>query len=107
MSAVVATILIWRGWIHALELDASVDTGLLATSQNGHMVGLGICAAVAGLTTITLVVCAGVRIHALHAGADAGPHLRDVAVSSLTLRTASAAIVALAVAAIAAIALGM
>lgn len=107
MSAVVATILIWRGWIHALELEASGDPGILASSQNGHVVGLGICAAVAGLTTVTLVVCASARIHALHAGADSGPHARDVAVSSLTLRTASAAIVALAVAAIAAIALGM
>lgn len=107
MSAVVATVLIWRGWIHALEQDAAFAAGLIETDSAGHVLGLGLCAAVAGLTTAILVICAGARIRTLHAGPDHSPDGRDVAPSALTLRTASAAIVALAIAAIAAILLGM
>lgn len=105
MSAVIASILIWRGWFHSLTGGGAA--GALATGDSTQMVGLGICAAIACLTTITLVVCAVVRIKLLHAGVGAlepGAHL---GVPALILRTASAAIVALAAATVCALALGM
>jgi len=109
MSAVVSTILIWRGWWGALshENSGGPTGGLFETGHSAHVIGLGICAVVACLTTVTLVVCAVHRIRLLHAGVAHLEQEGDIAVSALTLRTGSAAIVALAVAAICAIALGM
>ena len=53
---------------------------------------------VACLTTIVLVMCAVGRIRLLHAGVGQLEHSAQIAVPTLMLRTASAAIVALAVA---------
>lgn len=104
MSAIIADVFIWRGWLQALERR---DTdALLATGHSAHVIGLGIAAMVACLTTVILVACAVRRIRVLHAGVVPLAAAADIAASALTLRTASAAIVALAVAAICAIALG-
>ena len=107
MSAVVADLLIWRAWFQALAGD-SVD-GLAAAGHGNadQLVGLGICAAVASLTTIILVFCAVSRIRLLHAGVGSLESEAHVAVPAPILRTASAAIVALAAAAMFALALGM
>ena len=105
MSAVVASILIWRGWFHSLNGGGA--GGALAAGDSAQMVGLGICAAIACLTTITLVVCAVVRIRLLHAGVAALESEDHLGVPTLILRTASAAIVALAAATVCALALGM
>ncbi|WP_154605694.1 MULTISPECIES: DUF202 domain-containing protein [Arthrobacter] len=109
MSAIIAAILIWRGWLTALthENSGGSTEGLFSQGYSAHVIGLGICAMVACLTTLTLVVCAVHRIRLLRAGVADLEHEGDIAVSALTLRTGSAAIVALAVAAICAIALGM
>ncbi|WP_104092280.1 DUF202 domain-containing protein [Arthrobacter sp. GMC3] len=109
MSAVVASILIWRGWWSALahENSGTMVDGLITTGHSAHVIGLGICAMVACLTTVTLVVCAVLRIRLLHAGVADLERESDIGPSALMLRTGSAAIVALAVAAICAIALGM
>lgn len=108
LSAVVADLLIWRGWFKALSVESSREApGLFGTDVSAHAMGLGICAIVACLTTIVLVVCAVHRIKILHAGTAALGTEADIAVSALTLRTASAAIVALAAAAVVALALGI
>ncbi len=101
MSAVAADILIWRGWFRALN-------GAGAASENAaQVVGMGVCAAVAALTTIALVLCAAGRIRVLHSGTANLEAEAHIAAPALTLRTASAAIVALAAATVSAIALGM
>lgn len=101
ISAVIADVLIWRGWIHALTSHdgASAD-------HSAQLLGLGICAAMACLTTIVLVICAVGRIRALHAGVAALEHDAEIAPQALMLRTASAAIVALAVTTVCALGLG-
>lgn len=104
MSAVVADILIWRGWFQALT-GASADGP--AAGSTAQVVGLGVCAAVACLTTIILVFCAVSRIRLLHAGVAPLESEAHIAVPALILRTASAAIVALAAAAVCALVLGM
>lgn len=104
MSAIIADIFIWRGWLQALERQD--PESVLATGHSVHIIGLGIAAMVACLTTVILVACAVSRIRVLHAGVVPLADATDIAASALTLRTASAAIVALAVAAICAIALG-
>lgn len=104
MSAVVADLLIWRGWLHALTGGGS---GVLADNHGAQVVGLGICAAVACITTIILVVCAIIRIRLLHAGVGPLEEESHIAVPAPILRTASAAIVALAAATVTALALGM
>lgn len=102
MSAVVADILIWRAWFTALA-DAPAGVG----DQNpAQVVGLGVCAAVACLTTVVLVLCAAHRIRRLHAGVGMLASESQIGVSTLIVRTASAAIVALALAAMGALALG-
>lgn len=109
MSAIVADILIWRGWFHALEAPAGsgpVDGALLAAGHSAQVVGLGVCAVVACLTTIVLVLCAVGRIRMLHAGVGVLDHNGHIAVPALIVRSASAAIVALALAAMGALALG-
>jgi uncharacterized membrane protein YidH (DUF202 family) len=105
LSAIATDILIWRGWLHALVKEGGQTEGLLNAGHSAHVIGLGICAAMACLTTVTLVICAVRRSRVLHAGV--GHEQGLIAADALTLRTASAAIVALAVAAIGAIALGM
>ena len=109
MSVIAADILIWRGWLHALtkEYTGSAPVGLFSTGLSDHVVGLGIAAIVACLTTMTLVACAVGRIRVLRAGVGQLEMQGDIAPSPLMLRTASAAIVALAVAAIGALVLGM
>lgn len=109
VSAVIASLFIWRGWFDSLarEKSASVADGLLGAGHSTQVIGLGICAMVACLTTITVVVCAVLRIRGLRASARVLEQTREIAVSALILRSASGAIVALAVAAICAIALGM
>lgn len=114
MSAIVADILIWRGWFHALAAPAddgsagasSADGGLFAAGHSAQVVGLGVCAMVACLTTIVLVVCAVGRIRMLHAGVGVLERSGHIAVPTLIVRSASAAIVALALAAMGALALG-
>lgn len=105
MSAIVATLLIWRGWFQALT--GASQPQLIDTGHSAHVIGLGICAMVACATTIVLVVCAVYRIRVLHAGVGALNHSSDVAVSTLMVRTASAAIVAMALATMGAMALGL
>ena len=107
MSAVVSDLLIWRAWFQALAGD-SVD-GLVGAGHGNadQLVGLGICAAVASLTTIILVLCAVSRIRLLRAGVGSLESEAHVAVPAPILRTASAAIVALAAAVVYALALGM
>lgn len=95
MSAVVADVLIWRAWFAELA----------APENAAHLAALGVCAAVACLTTIVLVVCAAHRIRLLHAGVAALQDSSHLAVSALTIRSATAAIVALALAAMGALAL--
>ncbi len=97
MSAVVADLLIWRGWFNAFSTDG-IDA---------QVIGLGICAAMACLTTIILVLCAVARIRLLHAGLEPLESNADIGPPALMLRTASAAIVALAAATVSALALGM
>ncbi|SED95394.1 protein of unknown function [Arthrobacter alpinus] len=104
LSAVIADILIWRGWIHALA--GGTSDALIATEDSAQVIGLGICAVIACLTTIVLVFCAVGRIRLLHAGVGRLDHSAQMAVPALMLRTASAAIVALAVATVCALALG-
>ena len=104
MSAVVADILIWRGWFQSLTGGGSTALG---ENHEAQVVGLGICAAVACVTTIILVVCAVVRIRLLHAGVGPLEAESHIVVPALILRTASAAIVALAAATVCALALGM
>lgn len=111
MSAVVADILIWRGWLHSLTGDESIlglgsDAGSGA-GNSAQQIGLGICAALACLTTIVLVWCAVGRIRLLHAGLEPLESSGHIAVPAHMLRTASAAIVALAAATVIALALGM
>lgn len=122
MSAIVADLLIWRGWLNALGSSpgSSVDkagggtagTGvagdaLIEAGHSAQVIGLGVCAVVACLTTIALVVCAVSRIRTLHAGVEVLESSGHIAVPALMVRTASAAIVALALAAMGALALGM
>ena len=101
ISAVVADLLIWRGWIHALNSGDAASGGHAA-----QLMGMGICAVMACLTTIVLVICAVGRIRALHAGIAALDHDAEIAAPALMLRTASAAIVALAVTTVCALGLG-
>ena len=113
MSIIAADLFIWRGWLHALtseragRLDGPGVGGLLDAGHSGHVVGLGVCAVVACLTTVVVVGCAVSRIRVLHSGVELLDREADISARPLMLRTASAAIVALAVAAICAIALGM
>ncbi|MHA7269776.1 DUF202 domain-containing protein [Arthrobacter sp. HLT1-20] len=109
MSAVIASLLIWRGWLHALggTPTAAESASLMGQSHSAHTVGLGICAMVASLTTIILVLCSVVRLRRLRAGAEVLESGAHVAVPALMVRTASAAIVALAVATMCAVALGL
>ncbi|AIY01006.1 hypothetical protein ART_1407 [Arthrobacter sp. PAMC 25486] len=117
MSAVVADVLIWRGWFQALTgasgdgfAGAGLAGSLDSAAAGGHgaqVVGLGICAAVACLTTIILVFCAVSRVRLLHAGIGPLESEAHIAAPALILRTASAAIVALAAATVCALALGM
>ncbi|GAA5229420.1 DUF202 domain-containing protein [Arthrobacter cryoconiti] len=109
MSAIAADLFIWRGWAHALT-DANARgsmPGILHAGTENHVLGLGVCAMVACLTTIVLAACAASRIRVLRAGVGSMGQPENLAASALTLRTASAAIVALAIAAIGAIALGL
>lgn len=96
MSAVVANILIWRGWFQAL-----------GGGNEAQVVGMGVCAAAACLTTVILVLCAVSRIRLLHAGVGVLDAESHIAVPAHMLRTASAAIVALAGAVVAALVLGI
>lgn len=108
LSAVVADLFIWRGWLKEVSEGAgSQSGGLIATDAGAHTIALGVCAIVACLTTIILVACAVQRIRQLHAGAASYQHDWQIAASAPTLRTASAAIVALAATAVVAIALGI
>ncbi|MGN5731948.1 MULTISPECIES: DUF202 domain-containing protein [Arthrobacter] len=112
MSAVVADLLIWRGWLQTLTgFGGGPDTGLgLGGALGGysaHVVGMGVCAAVAALTTIVLVVCAAARIRLLHSGVAPLESEGHIAVPALIVRTASAAIVTLAATTVCALALGM
>ena len=70
MSAVIASIFIWRGWLHALSgtQTAAESAALIDPGHSAHVIGLGICAMVACLTTIILVLCSVGRIRLLHAG---------------------------------------
>lgn len=97
MSAVVADLLIWRGWFTALS----------GGGNEAQIIGLGVCAVMAALTTIVLVCCAVARIKLLHAGLEPLESSGHIAVPALMLRTASAAIVALAAATVSALVLGM
>lgn len=108
MSAVITDVLIWRGWVQALtrENSGSFGGGLLTSGHSDHVIGLGVCAVVASLVTIVLVVCATTRVRSLHAGVGVLETEGHIAPPALTLRTASAAIVALAAAAMVAILLG-
>ena len=111
MSAIAADLFIWRGWIHALTHESNGLSGtagsLFPSGASAHIVGLGVCAMVASLTTVILVGCAVGRIRVLHAGVERLDRAEGIAAPALTIRTASAAIVALAVAALCALALGM
>ncbi|MGO2539551.1 DUF202 domain-containing protein [Specibacter sp. AOP5-B1-6] len=114
MSAVIATIFIWRGWLEALT-GANADqgpsdaagAGLFAAGHSAQVVGLGVCVMVACLTTVVLVLCAVSRIRMLHAGVGVLESSEHIAAPALMLRTASAAIVALAAATVTALALGV
>ena len=107
MSAVIADLLIWRGWAVSLtrEGESAVD-GLFTSAHSAHVIGLGVCAGVASLMTIVLVVCAASRIRMLHAGVSGLEAESHIAPPALMLRTVSAAIVALAAAAVVALVLG-
>ncbi|MHA7305530.1 DUF202 domain-containing protein [Arthrobacter sp. TMN-49] len=109
LSSVIATIFIWRGWIQALtgSQTAAESAALIHPGHSGHVIGLGICAMVACLTTIILVLCSVSRIRLLHAGVGVLENSSHMAVPTLMVRTASAAIVALAVATMSALALGI
>lgn len=109
MSAVIASIFIWRGWLQALagSQTAAESASLVEQGHPAHVIGLGICAMVACLTTITLVLCSVRRIRLLHAGVGVLESSSHMAVPTLMLRTASAAIVALAAATMCALALGI
>ncbi len=104
LSAIIADILIWRGWLHGLA-EGGTD-GMVTAEHSAQVIGLGICAMLACLTTIVLVVCAVGRIRLLHAGVGRLDDSAQMAAPTLMLRTASAAIVALAVATVCALALG-
>ena len=104
LSAIIADILIWRGWLHGLTEGGTA--GVVTADHSAQVIGLGICAMLACLTTIVLVVCAVGRIRLLHAGVGGLGHSAQIVVPTLMLRTASAAIVALAVATVCALALG-
>ncbi len=95
MSAVVADVLIWRAWLAELA----------APENATHLAALGVCAVVACLTTIVLVLCAVPRIRLLHAGVGGLAGSSRLAVSALTIRSATAAIVALALTAMGALVL--
>ena len=105
MSAVVADLLIWRAWFTALAAPHDgMGPGSALPSQ---VVGLGVCAVVACVTTIVLVGCAARRIQCLRTGVQGPASGAQLPVSTLMVRTASAAIVALALAAMGALALGL
>ncbi len=108
MSAVITSVLIWRGWVQALtrENTGSFEGGLFPADHSAHVIGLGVCAVVASVVTIVLVLCATSRVRSLHAGVGVLLSEADIAPSALTLRTASGAIVALAAAATVALLLG-
>ena len=110
ISALVADLLIWRGWARALAGEHYAVFGpsqdVLALGHSGHALGLGICAVVACVTTIVLVLCGAARVRVLKAGLGSVGHRADIAAPVPTLRTASVAIVALALATIAALVLG-
>ncbi|WP_207344145.1 DUF202 domain-containing protein [Arthrobacter sp. E3] len=107
MSAVIADLLIWRGWAVSLTREGSAAvSGLFTPGHSAHIIGLGACAVVASLMTIVLVVCAASRIRMLHAGVGVLEAEEHIAPPALMLRTASAAIVALAAAAVVALVLG-
>lgn len=112
MSAVIANIFIWRGWMEALgganggSGEAAVS-GLFAAGHSAQVVGLGVCTMVACLTTVILALCAVSRIRMLHAGVGVLESSHHIAAPALMLRTASAAIVALAAATVTALALGI
>lgn len=107
MSAVIASLLIWRGWALSLSREGSTDVaGLFVPGHSAHVIGLGVCAVVASLTTIVLVVCASIRIRTLHAGVGVLETAGHIAPPALMLRTASMAIVALAAATVVALVLG-
>lgn len=118
MSAVIATIFIWRGWLEALtganpgaasgaNAGQGAGAGLFAAGHSAQIVGLGVCVMVACLTTVVLVLCAVSRIRTLHAGVGVLESSEHIAAPALMLRTASAAIVALAAATVTALALGI
>lgn len=108
ISAVIATIFIWRGWLHALvgSQTAAESAGLVGAGYSSHVIGLGICAIVACLMTVVLVLCSVSRIRLLHAGVGVLESSSHIVVPTHMIRTASAAIVALAIAAMTALALG-
>ena len=107
MSAAIADLLIWRGWAVSLTREGSAAVpGLFAPDYSAHVIGLGVCAVVASLMTIVLVVCATSRIRMLHAGVGVLETEAHIAPPALMLRTVSAAIVALAAAAVVALVLG-
>lgn len=109
MSAIIASVLIWRGWIQALAgtQTAAESASLIGQGNPAHIVGLGICAVVASMTTIILVLCSVIRIRLLHAGVGVLESSAHITVPTLMVRTASAAIVALALATMCAMALGI
>ncbi len=119
MSAVVADILIWRGWLNSFTGEGATpgagagvgnavgNAAGAAVGNGAQQIGLGICAAMACVTTLILVWCAVSRIRLLHAGLEPLESSAHIAVPAHMLRTASAAIVALAAATVTALALGM
>ena len=111
LTLLVTDLLIWRSWARGLEHELTGNTqepdSLLNVGHSAHVVGLGICAAAACVTTIVLVFCAVHRIRTLRAGVADSQKPGDVAPSASAMATAAGAIVALTVAAICAIVLGL
>ncbi len=112
ISAVIADVFIWRGWLGALtgannDSLLANEAELFTTGHSAQVIGLGVCTMIASLMTMVLVLCAASRIRKLHAGVGVLESSDHIRASALMLRTASAAIVALAAAIVCALALGV
>ena len=111
LSVVVTDLLIWRGWARALEHQVTANSqeppSLISVGASAHTTALGICAIMACITTIVLVFCAVNRIRALRAGVADLENPGDIAPSSSAMRAVAGAIVAMTVAAICALVLGL
>lgn len=106
LTVVVTDILILRGWLTSLAReDRGTGSGAVVLDHSAHTVGLGICAMLACALTVVLAGCAVVRIRLLHAGHRLDPD--DLAPPAWLTGLSAGAVVALALAAMAAIFMGL